>query len=40
VGVISTSDTDIRIALSCVDEGDLDDLFEVMLQCATEMMAA
>ena len=40
VGVISTSGTDIRIALSCVDEGDLGDLFEVMLQCATEMMAA
>lgn len=37
VGVISTSDTDIRVALSCVDEGDLPDLFDVMLTCALEM---
>jgi aspartate/methionine/tyrosine aminotransferase len=37
VGVISTSDTDIRVALSCVDEDDLADLFEVMLECALEM---
>ncbi len=39
VGVISTSDTDIRVALSCVDEGDFEDLFDVMLTCALEMMA-
>jgi aspartate/methionine/tyrosine aminotransferase len=38
VGVISTSDTDIRVALSCVDEEDFEDLFDVMLTCATEMM--
>jgi aspartate/methionine/tyrosine aminotransferase len=37
VGVISTSNTDIRVALSCVDECDFDDLFEVMLTCALEM---
>lgn len=37
VGVISTSKTDIRVAVSCVDEGDLVDLFEVMLTCALEM---
>ncbi|MBN1631372.1 MAG: aminotransferase class I/II-fold pyridoxal phosphate-dependent enzyme [Thermoleophilia bacterium] len=37
VGVISTSDTDIRIALSCVDEDDLPDLFDIMLECALEM---
>jgi aspartate/methionine/tyrosine aminotransferase len=37
VGVISTSDTDIRIAHSCVDEADIPDLFEVMLRCALEM---
>jgi hypothetical protein len=37
VGVISTSDTDIRVALSCVDEDDFSDLFEVMLACALEM---
>jgi aspartate/methionine/tyrosine aminotransferase len=37
VGVISTSDTDIRVALSCVDEADIGDLFDVMLTCALEM---
>lgn len=37
VGVISTSDTDIRVALSSVDESDLVDLFDVMLTCALEM---
>ena len=39
VGVISTSDTDIRVAISCVDEDDLADLFDVMLQCAEKMAA-
>jgi aspartate/methionine/tyrosine aminotransferase len=37
VGVISTSPTDIRVALSCVDEADIGDLFDVMLECALEM---
>ncbi len=37
VGVISTSNTDIRVALSCVDEADIADLFDVMLECALEM---
>ncbi len=37
VGVISTSDTDVRIAFSCVDEADIADLFDVMLTCALEM---
>jgi aspartate/methionine/tyrosine aminotransferase len=37
VGVISASDTDIRVAHSCVDEGDIADLYGVMLQCALEM---
>ncbi len=37
VGVIATSDTDIRVAISCVDEGDIADLFDVMLKCALEM---
>lgn len=37
VGVISTSSTDIRVALSCVDEDDIADLLEVMLTCALEM---
>ena len=40
VGVISTSDTDIRVALSCVDEEDLEDIFQVMLQCAQDMAGA
>jgi aspartate/methionine/tyrosine aminotransferase len=39
VGVISTSETDIRVAISCVDEADLGDLLEVMLTCALEMAA-
>jgi len=37
--VISTSDTDIRVAISCVDEADIGDLFGVMLTCALEMAA-
>jgi aspartate/methionine/tyrosine aminotransferase len=37
VGVISTSSSDIRVALSCVDEGDLDTLLDLMLECALEM---
>jgi aspartate/methionine/tyrosine aminotransferase len=37
VGVISTSETDIRIAFSCVDEADIADLFDVMLTCALDM---
>jgi aspartate/methionine/tyrosine aminotransferase len=37
VGVISTSSTDIRVALSCVDECDLEALLELMLECALEM---
>jgi aspartate/methionine/tyrosine aminotransferase len=39
VGVISTSDTDVRVAISCVDEADIGDLFDVMLTCALEMAA-
>jgi aspartate/methionine/tyrosine aminotransferase len=37
VGVISTSDTDIRVAHSCVDEADIADLYDVMLECAVGM---
>ena len=37
VGVIATSDIDIRVALSCVDEDELEDLLEAMLSCALEM---
>ncbi|MGI5940469.1 MAG: aminotransferase class I/II-fold pyridoxal phosphate-dependent enzyme [Thermoleophilia bacterium] len=39
VGVIATSSTDIRVAISCVDEPDLLDLFDTMLACAEEMVA-
>jgi aspartate/methionine/tyrosine aminotransferase len=37
VGVISTSDTDIRVAHSCVDEADIAALYDVMLECALAM---
>ena len=37
VGVISASDTDIRVAHSCVDEGDIAALYDVMLECALAM---
>lgn len=37
VGVISTSDTDIRVAHSSVDEKDVADLFEIMFECALKM---
>jgi len=40
VGVISTSSTDIRIAISCVDEENIADLFDIMLKCAIEMKNA
>jgi aspartate/methionine/tyrosine aminotransferase len=39
VGVISTSSTDIRVALSSVDETDIVDMLDVMLTCALEMKA-
>ena len=37
VGVISNGATDIRIAISCVEEGEIADLFDIMLNCALEM---
>ena len=37
VGVIANNSTDIRVAISCVDLGDLLDLFDIMLKCALEM---
>ena len=37
VGVISWNSTDIRVALSCVDEPDIPDLLELMFACALEM---
>ena len=37
VGVISNNATDIRVAISCVEAGDIEDLFDVMRTCALEM---
>jgi aspartate/methionine/tyrosine aminotransferase len=37
VGIISWNSTDVRVALSCVDEADIPDLLDVMLTCALEM---
>lgn len=37
VGVVATSDTDIRVAFSCVELDDLQELFDIMLRCAIEM---
>jgi aspartate/methionine/tyrosine aminotransferase len=37
VGVIATSETDIRIAFSCVEVEQLRDLFDTMYRCAMEM---
>jgi aspartate/methionine/tyrosine aminotransferase len=39
IGVIATAPTDIRVAFSCIEEGDIADLFEQMFRCATEMSA-
>ncbi len=39
IGVIATAPTDIRVAFSCIEEGEVDDLFERMFQCAREMAA-
>lgn len=37
VGVISSGETDIRVAHSSVDEADIPALYDVMLECALEM---
>ncbi len=37
VGVIATSETDVRIAFSCIEIDKLQDLFDVMMRCAIEM---
>jgi aspartate/methionine/tyrosine aminotransferase len=37
VGVVSTSDTDIRVAFSCIEESQIEDLFNIMFQCASAM---
>jgi aspartate/methionine/tyrosine aminotransferase len=36
IGVISLGDTDIRIAFSSVEEGDIEALFDAMLRCASQ----
>ena len=37
IGVIATDDRDIRIAFSCIEEGDIPELFDLMFRCAQEM---
>lgn len=37
VGVIAVSETDIRIAFSCIEADELEELFDIMLRCAIEM---
>jgi aspartate/methionine/tyrosine aminotransferase len=37
IGVISTSETDIRVAFSCIEAEQIPDLFEQMYECALEM---
>jgi len=37
IGVIATGKSDVRIAFSCVEEGDITVLFEQMYKCAKEM---
>ena len=32
VGVISSSATDIRVAFSCLEEGQIEEVFELLLQ--------
>jgi len=40
VGVISTSDTDIRVAFSSLESSNIEDCFEIMYDCAMEMQEA
>jgi len=37
IGTIATGQYDLRIAFSCIEVGDIAELFELMLQCATAM---
>lgn len=37
IGVIATRETDVRIAFSCLEEGEIPDLFDVMYRCAKNM---
>ena len=37
VGVISLGETDIRIAFSCVEEGDIQDLFDILFQAIKDI---
>lgn len=38
VGVIASATHDIRVAFSCIEEDDIPKLFELMFQCAQDMM--
>lgn len=37
IGVIATGEHDIRVAFSCIEETDIQELFDTMFKCATEM---
>ncbi len=37
LGVISLGETDIRIAFSCVEEGDIQDLFDILFQAIKDI---
>jgi aspartate/methionine/tyrosine aminotransferase len=37
VGTISTGSTDLRVAFSCVEEGDLQELFDIIYKAAGEL---
>jgi aspartate/methionine/tyrosine aminotransferase len=37
IGVIATGSSDVRVAFSCIEEGEIAPLFDAMFQCAQEM---
>jgi aspartate/methionine/tyrosine aminotransferase len=37
IGVIADGGTDIRIAFSCLEVDEIQDLFDIMYRCATEL---
>ena len=37
VGVIASNKTDIRVAFSCVEESDIEELFELIYQGCTDL---
>ena len=37
VGVISSSSTDIRVAFSCLEEGQVEEVFDTLLEAWTDL---